>query len=99
MQIKVLVEPMNGNGFRASGGEPFRISVEGATREEALKKLRDEIQERIKNGAELVTLDVPAEPNPWLQMAGMYKDDPLFDEWQKAIAENRDRAEKDDEYP
>jgi hypothetical protein len=99
VQIAVLVEPMNGAGFRASGGEPFCVSVEGATREDALKKLQDEIELRIKSGADLVFLDVPAESNPWLKIAGMYKDDPMLEEWKQAMAEYRDQVEKDDDYP
>lgn len=27
--------------------------------------------------------------NPWLDGAGMFRDDPLFDDWQRAIAEYR----------
>ena len=39
MQINVLVEPMNGKGFRATGSAPFDIVAEGTTREEALASL------------------------------------------------------------
>jgi len=97
MQITVLVEPMNGQGFRASCGEPFRATAEAATREEVLKKLQDELQARLKNGAEVVTLEVSDKEHPWLKFAGMYKDDPLFDEWKQAMAEYRDQIEKDDD--
>ena len=34
--IPVLIEPIANNGFRATGGLPFAITVEGATRDEAL---------------------------------------------------------------
>jgi hypothetical protein len=98
MQIAVLVEPMNGKGFRATSTQPFDISTEGPTREEALKKLQAELQARLSGGAEVVFLDVPAEANPWLKIAGIYKDDPLFDEWQQAMADYRDQVEKDDNY-
>ena len=98
MQIAVLVEPLNGTGFRATSTRPFDIITEGPTREEALKKLQDELQAKISNGAEVVLLDVPAEPNPWLKIAGMYKDDSMFEEWKQAMAEYRDQVEKDDDY-
>ena len=98
MQITVLLEPMNGKGFRATGAQPFGLSAEGATREEALGKLQQEVQDRLKNGAEVVSLEVSDNDNPWLKAAGMYKDDPVFDEWQQAIAEYRDQIEKDDDY-
>src|SRR5262245_37315998 len=29
--------------------------------------------------------------NPWMKIAGMFKDDPLFNEWQQAIAEYRQK--------
>jgi hypothetical protein len=31
----------------------------------------------------------PQRANPWLAGAGLFRDDPLFDEWQQAIAEYR----------
>ena len=99
MQINVLVEPMNGQGFRATSCAPFDIVAEGPTREEALARLTEQMQARIAHGAEVVSVEVGASENPWLKMAGMYKDDPLFDEWQQAIREYRDQVEKDDDYP
>jgi hypothetical protein len=32
-------------------------------------------------------------------MAGIFKDDPLFDEWQEAIAQRRRQIEDDPEIP
>jgi hypothetical protein len=95
MQVPVLIEPMSGTGFRASG---FQITAEGATREEALKRLRDELDARIKAGAEIVYVDMPAE-NPWMKMAGMYKDNPMFDEWKQAMADYRDAVDNDEDRP
>jgi hypothetical protein len=93
MEIAVLLEPVPGKGFRARGGEPFAFETEGPTKEEALRKLRDLIASRIEGGAELVPLDVPAGENPWVSFAGMFKDDPLFDKWQAAMAERREGSE------
>jgi len=98
MHIPVLIEPVAGNGFRARGMEPFALSGEGPTREEALAKLRDQLDARLKNGAEIVGLEVPAPPNPWVEFAGMFKDDPLFDDWQKAIEEYRREVDADPNY-
>ena len=33
--------------------------------------------------------------NPWLEIAGMYANDPLYEEWQAAIEEYRDRVDRD----
>ena len=95
MQVPVLVEAVNGTGYRASSGQPLAVTAEGATADEALRKLRELLTARIAAGARLVQLDVPAADNPWLQMAGIFKDDPTFDEWQEAIAENRRKIDAD----
>ena|SRR5438093_263744 len=94
----VLIEPIAGNGYRARGGEPLPLCAEGATREKALAKLKEQLQARLSNGAELVPLEVPASPNPWVEFAGMFKDDPLFDDWQKAIEEYRREVDADPDY-
>jgi cytochrome c peroxidase len=39
-----------------------------------------------------------AEGNPWAQMAGIFKDNPLFEQWQEAIRENRRRVDEDPQY-
>ena len=93
MEIAVLIEPVPGKGYRARGGEPFALEAEGPTKEEALRKLRELIASRIEAGAELVPLNVPAGENPWVSFAGMFKEDPLFDKWQVAIAERREGSD------
>jgi hypothetical protein len=101
MQIPILIEPVAGNGFRSRGGEPFALSAEGATRAEVLAKLREQLQARLRDGAELLSLGVGERlaTNPWVEFAGMFKDDPYFDEWPQAIAENRRKMDEDPEIP
>ena len=79
MQINVLVEPLNGKGFRATGCEPFALAAEGATREEALNCLRSQVQARLSAGAEVVALEVTPAEHPLMKFAGMFKDDPLIE--------------------
>jgi hypothetical protein len=98
MQINVLVEPMNGKGFRASGSAPFDIVAEGATRDEALAQLREKVQARMSGGAEVVTLDVDMTKHPIMKYAGIFKDNPLLEEWKQAMKEYRDEIEEDDNY-
>jgi predicted RNase H-like HicB family nuclease len=93
MQIAVLVEPVPGNGYRAKGSEPFDFTAEGATRDEALQKLRELIEGRVSAGAEIVTLDVPVVEHPWKPFAGMFRDDPLVEEWKQTMAELRREAD------
>jgi predicted RNase H-like HicB family nuclease len=68
-------------------------SVQGRTREEALRNVELAIQETLAD-MEIATVevDVPAHPaisNPWLETAGMFKDDPLFDEMLAEVAASR----------
>ena len=99
MQIPILIERVDGNGFRSRGGEPFALSAQGATRAEVLGKLNAQLQLRLSEGAELLSLDVSkfVVNDPWVDCVGMFKDDPYFDEWQQAIAENRRKIDEDPE--
>ena len=96
MNIPVLIEPIANNGFRATGGLPFEITVEGATRDEALGRLRAEIDRRMACGATVVSLEItPVTEHPWIHGAGMFRDNALFDEWQAAISEYRRQVDQD----
>jgi hypothetical protein len=101
MQIPILIEPVEGNGFRSRGGELFALSAEGSTRDEVLEKLRAQLALRMSQGAEFLLLDSAAPPqvNPWIEYAGMFKNDPYFDEWQEAIAENRRKIDENKDIP
>jgi predicted RNase H-like HicB family nuclease len=99
MQVSVLIEPLNGRGYRARGGEPFGISAEGVTRDEALAKLQAALETRLRDGAEVVTLEVGSEAKPWMKFAGIFKDDPYFTEVAEIIAENRRAMDNDPNIP
>jgi hypothetical protein len=47
MHIPVLVEPVVDNGYRATSGPPLGLSVEGATRAEAIDKLERLLRDRL----------------------------------------------------
>jgi hypothetical protein len=87
MEIPILIEPVAGNGFRARGGEPFRLAAEGSTAEEALQNPHQLIKAQLVAGARVVPLELPTAEHLLAPFAGMFKDDPLFDEWQQAIAD------------
>ncbi len=98
MQISLLVEPIAGKGFRALNAEPFGFSAEGATRAEAIGKVREFCQAKLADGAEVVTVEVGAS-HPWLPFAGMFKDDPDFKEVLDIMAENRRKMDEDPTIP
>jgi hypothetical protein len=99
MQIPILIEPMKGNGYRARGGEPLALTAEGATQEEALANLSEKLQARLCNGAVLVPFDLPAQPHPLAEFVGMFKDDPLIDEWKKSMKAYRKKRDKEADKP
>jgi hypothetical protein len=58
MNIPVLVEPVENDGYRATSGPPLPLTVEAATRDEAVAKLREQLRSRLQKGAELVSLEM-----------------------------------------
>src|ERR1700730_2787985 len=97
MQIPVLVERVKGDGYRARGKDPFAVSAKGATREEALAKLRAKIQTRLDKGSELVGLELGPPQDPWMEFAGMFKGDPWIDDWKRSVEEYRQKVDDDSE--
>jgi predicted RNase H-like HicB family nuclease len=99
MQIPILIEPIAGNGYRARGGEPLALSAEGATREEALAKLQEQLQARLRNGAEIVPLESGPQAHPLAKFVGMFKDDPRIDDWKKSMAQYRRKIDRHPKLP
>ena len=93
MQIPILIEPIEGDRYRARAGEPFALSVEGATKAEAVRKVRELIGARIRGGAELLALTISPTALPF-PADEQYKTDPWFEEFMEAIAENRRREDE-----
>lgn len=94
MQIPVVIEPLSEHCYRATDATPLALSAEGATPGQALMHLEKLVHERLMGGTELVTLDVPGE-DPWQSLAGIFRDDSSFDEWQEEIRLARERADND----
>jgi len=89
VELAVLIQPTPGNGFRASCGDPLPVTAEGATREEALDKLRAALAERVGTGAEVVRVRIgraaPTSP--------VWPDDGITAEWLAGIAAARRAAD------
>jgi hypothetical protein len=99
VQIPVLIERIAGDGYRASGAAPVPLVAEAATREAALAKLREQIQVRLRDGGEIVPLELGAQPHPLAEFAGMFKDDPYFEDVLKIMAANRRKMDQDPKAP
>ncbi len=72
----------------------------GNTEAEAIEKLSQSLQNRLET-TKIVTLEIEASKveNPWMKFAGMFKDDPQFDEVLGYIeAERRELDAQMEEY-
>ena len=96
MQIPILIEPIEGGRFRARAGEPFATSAEGASAQDAARCLEQQLEERVRAGAQVSVVNVPngaVASGLSFPADELYKTDWVFRELQEAIAENR-RLEK-----
>jgi hypothetical protein len=76
------------------------FTAEGATREEAVRKLQELIQNHLASGVEIVPLEVPTAQHPLARFAGMNDlNDPLVQDWLGIMAENRRQADEDPDVP
>lgn len=76
----VLVEQKEGGYTATVWGLPD-CQIFATTREEALSQLHSLVSDRLQN-VEIVTqqIEAPSSEHPLMKFAGMYKDNPLFDE-------------------
>jgi predicted RNase H-like HicB family nuclease len=99
VEIPVLLEPLPDGGFRARSGDPLVLTAQGDSPDSALRNLRDLIETRISGGTLLTTIQVLNIGTGRHPGAGMYRDEPLFDDWKSAIDEYRQKIEDDPEVP
>ena len=81
LSYSVLVENEQDGRFSAVVLGLSDCKSSGKTENEALENLQHFLQKRLQN-SKIVTLEInyPQTDNPWMKVAGMYKDNPLFDE-------------------
>ena len=77
----VLIEKKGENKVTATVLGWQDCQTEGRNKEEALNKLRQMLTTRLQQ-TEIVSLEIelPQREHPWIKFAGMYKDNPLFNE-------------------
>lgn len=95
MQIPILIEPTAGNRYVACSGEPFALTAEGASQDEALTNLKEKLRAKLCNGAVVVPLELTSQTHPLAEFAGMFKDDPWLKAWKKSMAAYRRNVDKD----
>jgi hypothetical protein len=69
------------------------------SKDEAIKKLSKRIQDFFLKDIEIVTLEIEINKpeDPWMKFAGMFKDDPLFDQVLEAIQDYRNEIDAEEE--
>ena len=99
MDVPVIIEPVTGNGYRATGagGLSVGLTAEGATAAEAIDRLADQVRVRVNAGAKVAQVNVVAGAAPWTQDAGYLRDDPLYEPWRAAMEEYRRQLDEDPE--
>ena len=100
MAIDVFVERIGKGRFRATSGGPLRARVEARTRDAAIAKLKKQVGKQLRNG-ELVSVELaaPTQQNPWIEFAGMFKDDPWIEDWKRSVAEYRRQKDSEPDLP
>jgi hypothetical protein len=96
MDVSVILEQVKDNGYRATAFAPVSLVAEGATRDEAVDRIRDMLREKL-SGAEVIQVDVPVatSANPWLAVAGSWRNHPDVDQVTENIEEYRREADAD----
>jgi len=93
MEYTVLIQPKRG-GYTAMIPALPECRADGKTEQDAINKVRDKVQQLLIN-SKLTTITITEnghqEDDPWLAMAGMWRDDPTWDEYQRLIKKYRKR--------
>lgn len=97
MKINVLLRPQLPRGYVATVlGWPNLIG-EGTTKDEALSRARESVTQQLSQ-FELVTLDLGQNASdPWAKFAGMWEDDPTFEDFLAEVAAYRKEREEQEQ--
>lgn len=90
--LHILLEHNSQGNAIATVLELPNCHAEAPTREQALEKLKKQVLARLEN-AEILSLELQSPQNqppenPWMKFAGVFKDDPDFDEFQQSIQQS-----------
>ncbi|MEG4804253.1 type II toxin-antitoxin system HicB family antitoxin [Microcoleus sp. ARI1-B5] len=94
--LTVLIEEETEGKYQAIVLGLPDCKAQGNTRSEAITNISRVLGDRLEK-AELISLEIkpPKAEHPWMKFAGMYKDNPLFDEVVACI--EADRRQLDEE--
>lgn len=96
MTFDVILLRKPGDGYSARPAFWPDAVVDGATEQEALQRVRTLIRDLL-NQTQLVQVEVEATgddtDNPWLAKAGMFSDDPTWDDFVGVLADYRQQLD------
>ena len=93
MTYRVFLQQTEGDGYRATPLLFPDCAAVGTTRDEAMADLTRALNERLSQG-EIVTVEVGEPEHPWLKGAGLFEDDPSFDDFLAEIECYRHEVDK-----
>lgn len=90
MRVSVLLQPNLPEGYMATVLGWPDLLVKGKTEEETLDNVRQIVTNRLQQ-AKFVTLDIQTDEtnDPWMKFAGIWENDPTFDDFQAEITAYR----------
>jgi predicted RNase H-like HicB family nuclease len=93
---KILIEQTADGQSSATVLELPNCQVVATTPQEAIRQVRARLTQRLAT-AEIVSIQIPApEPqNPWIEFAGIFKDDPDFADIAEALRADRTLTENE----
>jgi hypothetical protein len=97
MQVPVLIEKSPQGTFYAKAWD---LVAEGHSTEEAVNALRNMTRGLKDVGRTVETIEFSENfrENPWLNIAGDLKNEPLVDDWLAAMKDYRQQVENDPNY-
>jgi hypothetical protein len=100
MTVTALVKQIGDRRYRASISQPMLLETEADTPGQAVQQLRQMAMDQIAGG-QLVEISLPGsnEPNPWLAIAGAWKDHPDLEQYLQNIADYRRQVDEDESAP
>lgn len=98
LRYDVLIENKVEGGVEATVLGWQDCQARGSTKAEALERLGKLLTARLQN-TEIVSLeiDLPKPEHPWMKFAGMFKDDPDFEDLLADIAAYRQELDREQE--
>lgn len=97
MDVSVVLEKVDGNGYRATALMPTAVVAEAPTRDQAVDRIRALLSDKLAH-SEVIQVEVPAScGNPWLSIAGTWHNHPDIDDVVDHIEAYRREVDADPE--